>query len=375
MERKIFWDKVIKVLLIFLVIMIIYFLIELSIIIINGKDIFKLIYFDNGAINSFIMIFMSIIMEGFPFILLGSFISSLIHLFVSEKTIKRILPQKNILGIMVAGLLGIIFPVCECAIVPIVRRLIKKGLPIHIAITFMISVPIVNPIVMVSTYYAFSNISTAILRSGMGYLCACIIGIIILILGDKKALKQKKITKGNMIKKKKVVFSHSYDCSCSHCNEELNSNEKSVKPKIRQTSIKSMFVEIVHHTNEELKTIGKYFTIGALLSAMFQVIISRDVITMVGGNTVISISIMLALAFMLSLCSEADAFIAKTFASSFTSGSVMAFMILGPMIDLKNTLILSSSFKGKFIAKLIFIIFSVVFILGCIINLFGGVLL
>jgi len=355
--------------------MIIYFLIEVSIIIINGKDILKLIYFENGAINSFIMIFMSIIMEGFPFILLGSFISSLIHVFVSEKTIKRILPQKNILGIMVAGLLGIIFPVCECAIVPIVRRLIKKGLPIHIAITFMISVPIVNPIVMVSTYYAFSNIRTAILRSGLGYLCACIIGIIILILGDKKPLKQKKITKGNLIKKKKIVFTHSHDCGCSHCNEDDQSKVESYSSENRQAFIKKVFVEIVDHTNEELKTIGKYFTIGALLSAMFQVIISRDVLTLVGGNTVISISIMMGLAFMLSLCSEADAFIAKTFASSFTSGSVIAFLILGPMIDLKNTLMLSSSFKGKFIAKLIFVIFSVVFILGCIINLLGGVLL
>ncbi|MCM1991903.1 permease [Oceanirhabdus seepicola] len=355
--------------------MIIYFVIEVGIIIINGKDIFKFIYFDNGAINSFIMIFMSIIMEGFPFILLGSFISSLIHLFVSEKTIKRILPQKNILGIMVASLLGIIFPVCECAIVPIVRRLIKKGLPIHIAITFMISVPIVNPIVMVSTYYAFSNISTAILRSGLGYLCACIIGIIILILGDKKPLKQKKITKGNVMKKKKIVFTHSHDCGCGHCNEESEKNNKIYSQKNRQAFIKDMLLEIIHHTNEELKTIGKYFTIGALLSAIFQVIISRDVLSIVGGNSVISISIMLILAFVLSLCSEADAFIAKTFASTFTSGSVLGFMILGPMIDLKNTLMLSSSFKGKFIAKLIFVIFSVVFILGCIINLLGGVVL
>lgn len=354
--------------------MIIYFLIEVFIIIINGKDILKLIYFENGAINSFIMIFMSIIMEGFPFILLGSFISSLIHLFVSEKTIKRILPQKNILGIMVAGLLGIIFPVCECAIVPIVRRLIKKGLPIHIAITFMISVPIVNPIVMVSTYYAFSNISTAILRSGLGYVCACMIGIIILILGDKKPLKQKKISKGKVIKKK-IIIEHSNECGCSHCNEEVHSKDEIYSPKTRRAFIKKMFLEIVHHTNQELKTIGKYFTIGALLSAMFQVLISRDVLTVVGGNTVISISIMLALAFMLSLCSEADAFIAKTFASTFTSGSVIAFMILGPMIDLKNTLMLSSSFNAKFIAKLIFVIFSVVFILGCIINMLGGVLL
>lgn len=354
--------------------MTIYLVLEVTVIIINEKDIYKLIHFDNGAINSFIMIFMSIIMEGFPFILLGSFISSLIHLFVSEKTIKRLLPQRNIFGIMVAGLLGIIFPVCECAIVPIVRRLIKKGLPIHIAITFMISVPIVNPIVMVSTYYAFSNIRTALLRSGLGYLCACIIGVIILILGDKNPLKQKKVAKGKVIKNnKKILFKHSHECECSHCNGETNNKSYSIKN--RGAFIKNVLLEIVKHTNEELKTIGKYFTIGALLSAMFQVIISREVLTIVGGNTVISISLMLILAFMLSLCSEADAFIAKTFASSFTSGSVVAFMILGPMIDLKNTLILSSSFKGKFIVKLTFVIFSVVFILGCIINIFGGVIL
>ncbi len=107
-----------------------------------------LIPLNSRVINDFASIFLSIIFEGIPFILIGALASSIIQIFVSEETIARIIPKNKFVGVFIASLVGLVFPVCECAIVPITRRLLKKGVPLSIAITFMLSVPIMNPVVL-----------------------------------------------------------------------------------------------------------------------------------------------------------------------------------------------------------------------------------
>lgn len=348
-----------------------YLVVEIGITLVKNMDMLGGLGDSSNWIFSFTRIFLSIIMEGFPFIMIGAFVSSLIHLYVSEKTIKKLIPKNNLKGILMAGLVGLIFPVCECAIVPIARRLIKKGVPLHIAITFMITVPVVNPIVMVSTYYAFSSLSTAVLRSVLAYGGACLIGIILLIMNEKRPFKQikpKKFNKSGV----KIKIQHNEECGCSFCGgEHDHEHHHEHHHGGRSSRIKA----VINHTSEELLTIGKYFIIGAAISSAFQVVVSKTLLSSFGGGGVVSILLMIFIAFMLSLCSEADAFIANAFSESFTSGSVMAFMILGPMIDLKNTMMLAGYFNRRFIAKLVFVIAAVVFMIGCIINLMGGIML
>jgi uncharacterized protein len=132
---------------------------------------------------------------------------------------------------------------------------------------------------------------------------------------------------------------------------------------------KSKILSLIDHTSAELYGIGRYLIVGAMLSAAFQTFIAKNSILAVGQRTLFSIMVMMALAFILSICSEADAFIAKTFLGQFTIGSITAFLILGPMIDLKNTLMLSGAFKINFVIKLIIYIFSICFIIGCAINI------
>ena len=102
-------------------------------------------------------IFLSVILEAIPFILLGVFVSAIIQSFVSENTIRKLLPRNAYLAVIPAAFLGIIFPICECAIIPVVRRLIKKGMPSHVGVVFMLSAPIINPVVYASTYFAFKS--------------------------------------------------------------------------------------------------------------------------------------------------------------------------------------------------------------------------
>src|SRR5580700_6794625 len=101
--------------------------------------------------------FLGILLEGMPFLLLGSLVSGMIDAFVPSETLTKILPKNSALAICLSGLLGGIFPMCECGSVIVVRRFIKKGLPLSAAVTYMLASPIVNPIVALSTYTAFRN--------------------------------------------------------------------------------------------------------------------------------------------------------------------------------------------------------------------------
>lgn len=306
------------------------------------------------TLQNFSAIFVSIVLEAMPFILLGALISALIQVFVSEQLIAKVIPQNKILGIVAAAFMGLVFPVCECAVIPIAKRLMKKGVPSSIAVTFMLAVPIVNPIVLASTYYAFHDIPViVILRGGLGVCAAATIGFLV-SLTEKSSLA--------ILKVNGMENENEYICGCGyqHVYRRQPSN----------------LIRIIEHTSIEVLDIGKYLIIGALLSAAFQTLINRGEITAIGLHPFYSVLMMMLLAYVMSICSEADAFIARTFVGQFTTGSILAFLILGPMIDIKNTLMLMGNFKARFALKLIFYIALICFAAGCFINgtgFFGGV--
>lgn len=297
-----------------------------------------------GILQNFSVIFISIILEALPFVLLGVIISALIQVFISENTIAKLLPKNKFLGILIASLSGFIFPICECAVIPIGKRLIKKGVPINMAVAFMLSVPIVNPIVLLSTYYAFHGRPYVVLLRGVGgFIIALTIGTIMGAMENKSCLKPSFDGYENI-------------CSCGY--------KHSYKKK------DSRFMEILYHVSTELYDIGKFLIFGAFISAAFQAVVPREQILYLGQNSTYSIIVMLLFAFLISLCSEADAFIASTFIGQFTLGSIIGFLLLGPMIDIKNALMLNYSFKKSFIVKLLILIFVFCFAAGYIINAF-----
>ena len=339
------------------------------------------------VINDFSTIFLSIIFEGIPFILIGALASSIIQIFVSEGTIAKLIPKNKLVGVLIASLVGLVFPVCECAIVPITRRLIKKGVPLSIAVTFMLSVPIMNPVVLLSTHYAFMGMSYMVIaRALLGMVGAITIGILIGLLHKDSPFKPQRVKKPkgisigkvenvsghhtahNHINTNIIKHNHSHvdennnNCSCGHSHNHNNSN------------FNNKFIEnigeIISHTSAELYDIGRFFIMGVFLSTCMQVFIPKTYILSIGGGVLSSIIVMMVLAFVLSVCSETDAFIARGFLGQFTTGSILGFLILGPMIDIKNTIMLCGSFKLNFVAKLIFLIITICFILAAIANIF-----
>lgn len=304
------------------------------------------ISFDFSFIQNFNTIFISIILEAIPFILLGAFISALIQEFVSEQLIAKIIPKNKFLGLLGAAFLGIIFPVCECAIIPITKRLIKKGVPTGIAVTFMLSVPIVNPIVLLSTYYAFyDRPSMVLIRGGFGLLVAVIVGFLVTCV---------EIGNSMPIKDDRFDLDDKCYCGCDSYNDLYNKHSK----------VKSL----LEHTSKEFMNIIKYLIFGAALSSIFQTLVPKQSIAFLGHNQVLSVIILMLLAFVLSVCSEADAFIARTFLGQFTIGAVGAFLILGPMLDIKNTLMLFGNFKRGLVIRLIIYIALITISVSCLVN-------
>ena len=277
-------------------------------------------------------IFLSILIEALPFVLIGVLIAGIIQIFVTEQHIQKLIPKNKVLAVIMSCIVGALFPACECGIVPIVRRLIGKGVPLHAAIGFMLTGPLINPIVIVSTYMAFGNdIQMAGLRMGVGFLVALVIAFLVSWL-----------FKGNQLKASVRV--------------EVSSAHNKKEPFLDK------FWSMLTHSIDEFFDMGKYLILGAFLAAIVQTYMPAKSLLEAGSGMVSSTAIMMGLAYVLSLCSEADAFIGASFRSIFPTSAILGFLIFGPMMDLKNTLMMLSVFRAKFVLGLLALISAVVFI-------------
>lgn len=293
-------------------------------------------------LNKFSIVFSSIVIEALPFILIGAVLASFMQVYISNNIFNKIISKNKLLGSIQAGIIGVFLPVCECATVPITKGLLNKKVPLNVAITYMLAAPIVNPLVILSTYYAFDgNIKVVLLRVGVGFFIAVIAGLLMLCLSRENNIF---IDNGEGELQGKCL------CGCS----EIDDN--SSKP-----------IRLLKHTSLEFYEIGKYFIVGATLASIFQTFVPRDIIFYFENSAVLSIIILMAFSFLISLCSEADAFVASTFMNRFSLGSITGFLIIGPMIDLKNTIMLFSIFKKSFVIKLLFVVFSLCFIASALI--------
>ncbi|MFF3024824.1 permease [Gottfriedia sp. NPDC057948] len=287
-------------------------------------------------------IFISLFLEALPFVLIGIIVSSIIHVFVKPETISKILPKNALLAFIPVALIGMIMPVCECGIVPIVRSLLKKGMPAYIGIVFLSSVPIINPIVFTSTYYAFqSNSQMAFLRLGLAFIVVLIIGFFTLLF----------------YRNKNVLLE----------TREKHENHKHVHHIHSNTNRIS---EVISHISSEFFSTCKFLIIGGLITSVFQTFLDRSVLIHLSNHTNLSSMVMMGLGYFLSLCSGSDAFIAASFSSTFHVKSILAFLIFGAMIDLKNTFMMFAYFKKRFVFFYIFLTASVVFVVTSIWNLY-----
>lgn len=282
-----------------------------------------------AEVRTFAINFVAIVLEALPFMLLGSLVGGLIEVFVSRERIARLLPRRWWTIFLAAGF-GMLFPVCECAIVPVIRRLLRKGIPFGAAIAYLLGGPIVNPLVGASTAVAYNgNWKIVVLRLGIGYLIALFVGFLMNALFDARQA----VIGGT---------GDGADCGHDHCHH-------TDEPK----SMSGKFLLAVQHAASDFFDIARFLIMGAFIAAGLQTLVSRQAFVSVTGVPVFSIAFMMVLAVALNLCSEADAFVAASFRSSgLPLSAQMAFMVLGPMLDLKLILMYIGVFRRKTIVVL-----------------------
>jgi uncharacterized membrane protein YraQ (UPF0718 family) len=267
---------------------------------------------------TFKTMFVSITLEAFPFILLGVIVSSIIQVFIPDRWVQRLIPKHPAAGVIVASLLGIVFPVCECGMVPVARRLIKKGFPLYAAIVFLLAGPIVNPVVYSATFMAFrSNPAITYSRMGLAIAVAVVVGLVVY-----------RFVRSNPMKPEQGDPAHSHSESGNKV------------------------IDTFDHAAGEFFDMGKYLLFGAFITALVQTFVPRTWLVDIAQSDWGSNAFMMGFAYLLSICSTSDAFVASSFATTFSSGALLAFLVFGPMLDLKSTLMLLSVFKAKFVLKL-----------------------
>ncbi len=310
---------------------------------------------DFSMVQIFNTIFISILMQAFPFMLIGVLLSSAMHVFISDEFIIKVFPTKYGLGFLTAMFAGLLFPVCECAIVPVMTRLVKKGVALPIAITFMLSAPIINPIVIMSTLYAFpGQPEIALMRVCFGLLIALITGLILFLSNGRQPVL--------LNDRESHEYDSDCDCGVEHDHHECSChfhNEEDHSKKGTAAKMKTLFL----HAGEEFFGVGKYLVLGAFMTSLNQTLVPREAFVSMGSQNGFSLFIMMAAAFLFSACSTSDAFIARSFMNRFSTGAIMGFLVFGPMMDVKNMLMLFANFKKSFVFKLSLLIFILNFVM------------
>ncbi|AOW99270.1 hypothetical protein BJP34_07190 [Moorena producens PAL-8-15-08-1] len=330
-----------------------------------------------NQLNNAFTLFLSLLVEATPFLLLGVILSSLLLFFVDERKLIASMPRHPFLGAVFGSCVGFLFPVCECGNVPVARRLLSQGAPAPVAIGFLLAAPTINPVVIWSTWVAFRDQPEIwVLRILFSLSISIFIGCVFSTQKDLGPLLQRAVFRSRPRKfaedKPALLQSGSYLLGQSGTPLPLDANVLNTPPSqdIQSKPLPDRLQLFVENAIQEFRELGSILVLGSAIAAIIQVVIPRDIIISLGQGPVMSILAMMLLAAVVSICSTVDAFFALAFASTFTSGSLLAFLIFGPMIDIKAIGLLLSVFKTKSIIYLFLIAGQLTFLLTLFINLY-----
>lgn len=343
---------------------------------------------------SFIRSFLSILLDAFPFLLLGAVVSAALETFVSDKLIQSVAPKSRLGGVLFGSLLGLVLPLCECGMIPVARRLIRKGLPAYVGIVYIIAGPVINPIVFASTVAAFSgDPAMAYARMLLALVTALMAGTALLLFMKRTPLRDGEGSTGGGHLHNAHSKSHGHGGQDHHGHDHHeqdhhghdhhghdhhghdhnhhghshgHGNDKDahghpVRPWLGANGrLLSGASSIASHAMIDLRDMGKYLLIGAALTALVQAVLRQQTLEAASGHSLLSHVFLMAFAFLLSLCSTSDAFVAAPLAGLFHPGAILAFLVFGPMLDLKGMIVMLSVFRRGFVIRFALLLFVLV---------------
>lgn len=300
--------------------------------------------------QNFVTVFLGIFIEAAPFLLLGALASGLIAVFISPDDIARVMPRNRILATLVGAMMGVVFPVCECGVIPVVRRLCQKGLPLSAGIAFLLGAPVLNPIVIASTYAAFGFGPVFWGRILFTLVIAVLIGLVF-SFQPGLARVMRPLSLGPVM------------------GGLPGEPRRSLPVGAPAPSRLANLQRAVGVAADEFFDVAPYLVAGSLLATALQTFVPQQALLGIGSGMILSVVALQALAFVLSVCSTVDAFLALNFVNTFTSGSIIAFLVFGPMIDIKSTLMLLGVFKRRVVVYLILLTAAMAFVVGVFVNM------
>ena len=290
------------------------------------------------ALQDFITLSISVLIESLPFVMLGIGLSVVVQLWVPQRVLFGILPRTPILRRAALSLLGVLLPVCECGNVPLARGLVVRGIAVPDAITFLLAAPILNPITIVVTYQAF-GFSDGILvwRVLGGFLIANFVGWLF-----------------SRHPRPEDLLTPRFQDSCKVHSHAPNHDRS---------------VQALRMFGVEMSVMLPALVVGCAVAGFIQVAVSRDLLLTLGQNAVWSVLALMGLAFVIAICSTVDAFFVLSLGSMFTPGAVVAFLVFGPMIDIKMLALLRTTFTAAALVLLTAVVALLTAVLGLGVNL------
>jgi uncharacterized membrane protein YraQ (UPF0718 family) len=295
-----------------------------------------------APVQTFSTIFLGIFLEAAPFLLIGAVVAGFIEVFVDPGLASRLWPRRALPAALAGSLLGFVFPVCECGVVPVTRRLYGKGLPLPVGIGFLLAAPVVNPVVLFSTYAAF----------GWGPVLWGRLLFTVLIATGVAAL-----------------------FGLAHPAEVLRSRPELLPASVSGPGERAWWRRVpaaLATAADDFLDMARYLVVGSLLAATMQTLVPQATLLAIGSGPVVSVAVLMALAFVLSVCSTVDAFLALSFVRTFTTGSILAFLVFGPMVDIKSSLMFLGVFRPRIVLYLIVLPATLSLLLGLLVNLHWG---
>jgi uncharacterized membrane protein YraQ (UPF0718 family) len=319
-------------------------------------------------IKNFIITFTSILYEALPFIVFGAVIAGIVEELIPQRLIARLIPRNRVLAIAIGGLLGLPSPMCDCGILVVVRRLLRKGVPLSCCVCYLLAGPIINVVTMLSTRVAFNKMEELkdssgqltyqiggtgmmLLRVGMGYLVAFVTGLIIEWQyrkhGPKKLLTPLAVPVGK-----------------TELTEDVENGKEEANPRTFFQRLNSITETALH----DFVDVMVFVVLGALLAALGRLLLKDELETLSRSYPVFAIGIMMILAVVLCICSQADAFVAASFIT-LRPASKLAFLVLGPMLDFKLYAMYTRVFRPRLIWTVVTCVVVQVFVYSLLTHL------
>ena|SRR5580700_9550928 len=278
----------------------------------------------------------SVILESFPFVVLGIILSIVVQVWLPSGAMRTWLPKNAFLRRFYISFLGVLLPVCECGNLPVARGLIAQGFTVAESVTFLLAAPILNPITLITTHQAFPTDTHLLIARAVG---ALLIANIIGWLFSKESRAEK-------------VLNAKFLASCKVDEDHTHSKwQRSIDLFVNETS-----------------NIMPALFIGGIIAGSIQVLVPRSALLSLGVNPVISILAMILLAFIVSICSNVDAFFALAFSTTFSAGAIVSFLVFGPMIDIKMLTLMRTTYKLKTLIQITTLVTLLTIILGLVVN-------